>query len=231
MSTAAGIRKSNEDFCGFVVSPDHLSALIVLADGMGGHASGEVASRLATETLLKQFELKGFEQPEEVLREAIFEAHERIAQESSHDTEKEGMGTTIVAALAVPEGLVVGHVGDSRAYQFRLPNVRRLTEDHLYVVEVLGLDENVAKSHPKGHILAQALGIEGPMEPTIARFDVSSGDVVLLCCDGVSEYLTEVEMCGALAQAPLQDAVARMVQLAIEKDSRDNCTAIAALIP
>jgi protein phosphatase len=232
MHTSAGVRKNNQDFCGFLVAPDGSAALLVLADGMGGHRAGEVASQLATDALLKRFEQHGFEaEPATQLREAIFEAHERIVREAEADPSKEGMGTTVVATVIRPEELTVAHVGDSRALQFRLPNVRRLTQDHLYVVDVLGLDENVAKGHPKGHILAQALGVDGDLEPTVAQFDLARGDRVLLCCDGISEYLNEAEIGRLISHHPLRDAVVLIVEEALANNSRDNCTALAAAIP
>jgi PPM family protein phosphatase len=232
MHTSAGVRKNNQDFCGFLVAPDGSAALMVLADGMGGHRCGEVASQLATDTLLTHFEQQGFAADAAgQLREGILEAHERIAREAEADPGKQGMGTTVVATVLRPGELTVAHVGDSRALQFRAPNVRRLTRDHLYVVDVLGLEENVAKTHPQGHILAQALGVGGDLEPTISQFDLAPGDRILLCCDGVSEYLNEAELGRLLLQLPLRDAVVRIVEAALANQSRDNCTALAAAIP
>jgi protein phosphatase len=232
LHTSAGIRKNNQDYCGFLVAPDGSAALMVLADGMGGHRCGEVASQLATDTLLTRFEQEGFAaEPEVQLRESILEAHERIMREAEADPSKQGMGTTMVATVLRPEELTVAHVGDSRALQFRPPDVRRLTRDHLYVVDVLGLEENVAKTHPQGHILAQALGVEGEVEPTISRFDLAPGDLVLLCCDGVTEYLNEADLGRLLTRFPLRDAVVQIVEAALANQSRDNCTALAAAIP
>ncbi len=232
LHTDAGVRKNNEDFCGYELSRDLSSALLVLADGMGGHSAGEVASHIATETLLNRFQqLGGFDDPGAQLREAILQANEEILRVASEDTGKEGMGTTIVAVLVQSGCLTVAHVGDSRALQFRLPSVRRLTQDHLHVIDVLGLDENVAKQHPQGNVLSQALGVRGQVEPTITGFDAASGDFIVLCSDGVSEYINEREMCEFLTQQPLQQAVVHMVQSAIQTGSKDNCSVLVLSLP
>jgi serine/threonine protein phosphatase PrpC len=228
----AGPRKGNEDCCGYWLLREVSSALLVLADGMGGHASGEVASQMATQTLIQEYQdRRGFQEPETELREAIHRAHQWIIQTAAQDAGKQGMGTTIVAALLQPGELFVAHVGDSRALQFRPPYVRRLTRDHLHVIDVLGLHENKAKHHPQGHVLSQALGIHGSIEPDVNRFNLAAGDYVMLCSDGVSEFLSEVEMCDLLTRQPLPEAAAAMVELALRKGSTDNCSVVAALIP
>jgi PPM family protein phosphatase len=225
----AGVRKGNEDCCGYWLLRDNPSALLVLADGMGGHSSGEVASQLATQSLIQEYQRRqGFETPDAELREAIQRAHQQITQAASQDVSKQGMGTTVVVVLLQPGQLTVAHVGDSRALQFRPPYVRRLTRDHLHVCDVLGVPENKAKHHPQGHVLSQALGIQGPIEPEVSRFDLAAGDYVVLCSDGVSEYLTEVEMCDLLTRQPLEEAARAMVETAIRKGSKDNCSAVAA---
>jgi protein phosphatase len=127
--------------------------------------------------------------------------------------------------------LIVAHAGDSRALQFRPPYVRRLTRDHLHVVDVLGLAENKAKHHPQGHVLSQALGVTGPIQPDVNRFSLAAGDYVLLCSDGVSEFVNEVEMCDLLTRRPLPEGAGAIVELAIRKGSTDNCSVVAAVIP
>jgi len=226
-----GRRRNNEDACGYVVSPDGSAALMVLADGMGGHLSGEVASSMATESLLERFQRdQPVGDPERYLLSNTIEAHHRICSLASRDRQHEGMGSTLVALLLRPPKAIVAHVGDSRAYQSRGRCVRRLTQDHLYVVETLDVRENRAKAHPQGHVLAQALGIEGEIRPEISTVDVMSGDTLLLCSDGVSECLTEPAMGALLARLPMKEAVEAMIRLAIDNGSRDNCTVVAVRI-
>jgi protein phosphatase len=229
--SAAGVRPGNEDSCGYQIAPDRHSALLVLADGMGGHVSGEVASRLTTRLLLQQFiDQAGFADAAAGLLEMIRQAHERIAREAAQDARKQGMGTTVVAALLRDSELTVAHVGDSRALLFRPPYVYRLTQDHLHVVDALGVPENRAKQHPQGNVLSQALGTQGAVDPDLHRCELRSGDYLVLCSDGVSECLSEVEMCRLLTCRSVRKAARQMVEAALRQGSRDNCSVIAAAI-
>ena len=232
LHTEAGTRKNNEDFCGFLVSPDRSNAIAVLSDGMGGHASGEVASKLTVQVLLEAFQAaREPSNPEEELYESILSAHAQILREAARDERKEGMGATVVAVLLRAGKVTVGHVGDSRALQFRGNLVRRLTEDHLFAVEVLGLAENVAKHHPNGHVLTQALGTASDIKPRISQFDLAPNDCLVLCSDGVSEYLDEQQMCRYLLTGDLALAAQKMVNRALELGSKDNCSAIVIKVP
>ena len=125
----------------------------------------------------------------------------------------------------------MGHVGDSRALQFRDDAVRRLTRDHLYAIDVLGEEENRAKHHPKGNVLSQALGVTGGVAPTLQRFDLAAGDTLLLCTDGVSECVSEPLMRAALEEDELAGAAALVVRHALAGGSRDNCTVALARVP
>ena len=226
----AGKRANNEDQVGFYAAPDGSGVLLVLADGMGGHACGEVASQRAIDVLLKMFEKYQFDDVEKLMQEAIYTAHERIQRDAAQDEHKEGMGTTIVTAALLQNEVVVGHVGDSRALQFRLPFVRRLTRDHLYATDVLEVEESQAKHHAKGNVLSQALGIAGPITPTLNRFDACPGDIIVLCSDGVSECVMEPHMAQLLAGAHLPQSAQSIVHAALANGSRDNCSVVAARV-
>jgi protein phosphatase len=226
-----GVRPHNEDRCDFRIAADQSAGLLILADGMGGQAAGEVASHLAVETLLEAFDQCGFGRAEGLLEEAFQAAHARIQREAARDAARDGMGTTLVAVVLQHGQLLVGHVGDSRAFQFRPPYVRRLTEDHLYISEVLGLEEKEARHHPKGHVLAQAVGIPGKIRPSFHRFEAEPGDWIVLCSDGVHASLAEPEMGRLLTACPLSEAVAEMVNAALVNGSRDNCSIVAAALP
>jgi protein phosphatase len=158
-------------------------------------------------------------------------AHRAVLDEAARDAAREGMGATVVAGVALPGRIVVAHVGDSRGVQFRADRVRRLTRDHLFVVDALGLTENVAKRHPQGNILSQALGARDPVQPTVAEFDAAPGDLVVLCSDGVSEVVGEQEMFDLLYSRPAGQRAAALVAAALEAGSRDNCTALVAALP
>ncbi len=231
MCSQAGARTGNEDRCATLLAPDGSAALLALADGMGGQACGEIASEIAIQTLVKAFEKYGFDEPDALLQQAIIGAHERIQREAAADKRKEGMGTTLVAAVLQEDRVLIGHVGDSRAFQFRDGCVRRLTEDHLYITEVLGLPESAAPDHPSGHVLAQALGSQGAVRPTINQFDVRPGDRILLCSDGVHGVLSEPELLEILKRPELGDSVGLIVKTAIAAGSKDNCTAVTGAMP
>jgi protein phosphatase len=184
---------------------------------------------LALDILLHNFERQGFSQPPELLGSALLEAHARIQIEAG-DEEKSGMGTTAVAIVIREGEVVVGHIGDSRAFQFRLPLVRRLTQDHLFAIDVLGVEENRAKHHPQGNVLSQALGVEGEIRPAVHRFDAQAGDYFVLCSDGVSEHVDEPTMSACLTGSDLHAGAVAMAERAIAAGSRDNCTVMIATI-
>jgi serine/threonine protein phosphatase PrpC len=225
-----GVRKNNEDNHDTYAAVDGSGILLVLADGMGGHSSGEVASECAVTVLVKMFTKHQFDDSEKLLEDAILSAHERIHLEATRDAAREGMGTTVVAVVIRDDEAIVGHVGDSRAIQFKGELVRRLTRDHLYAIDVLDCDEATAKSSPQGNVLSQALGIDGKISPTVNRFGVDPGDLIVLCRDGVSEHVPEPMMWKIINEQTFEKTAQVLVNTAIENGSRDNCTAIVARI-
>lgn len=228
--TSQGPRKNNEDNAASVVAADKKGLMMVVADGMGGAACGEVASSIAVQTLVKTFEADGFTDPQAALLYAIDTAHGRIVDEAFARPEAQGMGTTVVCFVVIPGCLWVANVGDSRAMQFRKNMVRRLTPDHLYVVEALGIPENRGKDHPKGHVLSQALGVSDYVGPTIKSYDIEQGDWVVATSDGVTDVLNEPDIYKLTKASPAQfskDAV----EAAINAGTRDNCTVAAAIVP
>lgn len=229
--TEAGRRANNEDSCAFQIAPDGCAALLVVADGMGGHASGEVASRLAVDRLLEACARDGFQVSPAGFSQTLQNIHDEILQTAAKKNELHGMGTTLVAALLRSQSVLVGHVGDSRALQFRGTLVRRLTRDHLYVVDALNIPENRAKEHPQGHMLSQALGAAGTITPDVEQFEVQAGDLILLCTDGVGESVPEPQMHAVLQGEDLSSCAAVLVRRALENGSRDNCTVALARIP
>ncbi len=230
-ATDKGQRANNQDSAGFLISPAADWCLLLLADGMGGEAGGEIASRLALESMLQC--ARGFTggDAEACLREWVQRAHADLQKAVAANTSLTGMGCTLVAVLLMQQEAITAHVGDSRAYQFRDGCVRRLTEDHLYITELMHIDDREARRHPSGHVLSQAVGMEGELKPAVSHFDLQNGDYFMICCDGVHEVLTEPEMAGILQKEPLVNAVQSMVNAALEASSTDNCTVTAARIP
>lgn len=229
-----GPRPNNEDCAGGSLSSDKTAVLLVVADGMGGHAHGEIASRMALEILTRRDAREVLRRPNEVLGWSIEQAHDWIRTEASADPARHGMGTTVVAVVISNGEAVVAHVGDSRAMQFRLPMVRRLTRDHLFAIDVLGIDENRAKYEENGNVLSQALGVDERISVTVNRFDAISGDYILLCSDGVSEHVIEPQIADLIAHfGPnrLDQAAKSIVRAALDNGSKDNCSVALARIP
>jgi len=202
-------RKRNEDSLSLLPSV----GVAVVADGMGGHPGGDVASRIAAETATRLLEAAHEENPpttavEEHLRAAMAEcviaAHDEIRAHAAREPELEGMGTTLTAMIVHAEtGMyVLGHVGDSRAYLYRNGVLKQLTRDHTWVqdrVEKGDIRPEAARKHPFGHMLTQCLGLEDRPVPQILDDHVKGGDAYLLCSDGLVGMLEDSELEAILA--------------------------------
>jgi len=223
------VRQSNEDYFGLFPEQN----LYVVADGMGGHAAGEVASRIAVESMRKYFEAPEHARrnPADRLREAIKTANSAIVSASESDPSLNGMGTTIAAICALLNTVVVGHVGDSRIYRYRNHQVEQLTQDHSlvndYVRQGLVTPEGAAH-HPMRHVISRALGTSVQTEVEIARHAPQAGDIFLLCSDGLSNRVTSSEMNILLASAidDLEKAAGALIARAKDNGGDDNITLI-----
>lgn len=235
-------RQLNED----VYLVDEELGVYLVADGMGGHAAGEVASRLAADEILGGFSgrstLTQETWPEHwdmersatanFLNDAILSGHERVTNAVNRDPNLKGMGTTVVVAVhpAASRNLVVCHVGDSRAYRLRHNKLEILTEDHSWVHEQVTagfLTEEAARTHPLKNVVTQALG--GSAEPKVDSLETEmmNGDVYLLCSDGLNSMLTDNEIAALLAaEAPLDERAKNLVDAANEHGGNDNITVV-----
>jgi PPM family protein phosphatase len=216
-------RTANEDSY-FASAP-----LFAVADGMGGAQAGEVASRIAAEAF--EPAERGSDPPEAFLRQIAQEANRQIHGLAQHDSTRSGMGTTLTSALLEGDELALGHVGDSRAYRFRDGELTLLTSDHSLVEELRRqgrLTDEQAEDHPQRSIITRALGPEPEVEVDTMTFRARSGDVYLLCSDGLTTMLKEPRIAEILRDAEsLDDATARLVSEANEAGGRDNITVIA----
>src|ERR1700754_5365677 len=188
-------RRDNEDNA-FVRAP-----LYVVADGMGGAQAGEVASALAVEEFRQGLVADGT--PEQRLAERVQAANRRIYETAHTKLENEGMGTTLTAVYLDDANLAVAHVGDSRAYIFRDGELTRLTHDHSLVEELIRrgkLTPEQAAAHPQRSIITRALGIEPEVEVDTWTYPMRSGDVVLLCSDGLTSMISEAQIASVLAE-------------------------------
>jgi protein phosphatase len=229
-------REGNEDEFRF----DAGLGFFAVADGMGGHAAGEVAARLAVETMLDTVRRRAQEGIDPLLastslREAIDEANRRICESIAAHEEQRGMGTTVAAVLAAGDRAVVAHVGDSRVYLLRDGRLLRLTSDHSWVNEQvkLGLlSDDAAQRHPMRNIVTRALGSRSDVDVEIALEAIRKGDVILLCSDGLNTMLSDDEirdLLGAHRDDP--EAAARtLVAAANARGGDDNVTVIVVRV-
>ena len=201
---------------------DEPSGLWFVADGMGGHASGDVASRIVKETLLGP----ALTLP---LRAAVRRAHEEVAQAAADNTAHSNMGSTVVAARIEDRHAEVAWVGDSRAYLWRGQALRQLTRDHSYL-EVLREQENLSETqlrgHPNKNLVTQTLGIGTP-EPSLITEPLRRGDWLLLCSDGLNDELEDGEIAQILrANAAPEAAADALIAAALARGGRDNVSAV-----
>ena len=231
-------RESNED--DFLLEPAR--GLYAVADGMGGHAAGEIASRLAIETLQEVLDRDGasrdhmsVDDTAEWLRGAVVEANRRICDSIRLHEERRGMGTTVVALVHRGEDAVVGHVGDSRLYLLRDDELIRMTSDHSWVNEQvkLGLmNDDTAQRHPMRNIVTRALGSRPDVVVDLTSIEVRQGDVFLLCSDGLNTMLSDEQIEAILVghrQAP-EAACRTLVLEANRHGGEDNVTVVVARV-
>ena len=199
--------------------------LFAVADGMGGHRGGEVASQLAVETLEKLFKKGAGDLPDQVQ-----EANRVVFERSVVDEKVAGMGTTLTAALVEGDRVRVAHVGDSRAYLLRDGDLRLLTEDHTLVHRMVTEGEispEEAETHPQRSVLTRALGVETVVDVDDDTVQVRPGDRLLLCTDGLTSMVSEQAIEEALRAVPdPQEAAHRLVQMANEGGGTDNTTVV-----
>lgn len=236
-------RRHNEDV--FLVDED--LGLYLVADGMGGHAAGEVASRIAADTIrayLEKVQMGNSETwPEHwdserraagnILRDAIQSAHRHVMSAVDEDPARRGMGTTVVAALYATTAepvLTIAHVGDSRAYRFREATLDVLTEDHSWVHEQVAaglLTEEAGRSHPLKNVVTQALGGSAQPDASLLETEMQEGDLYLLCSDGLNTMLDDQEIAGILAdEGTLEEIAGRLIVAANERGGNDNTTIV-----
>jgi protein phosphatase len=230
-STDVGLRrKENEDR--YALCPQ--LGLYLVADGMGGHSAGQVASELAAQTALQAIQtLEGAAASlAEKLRYAVAAANRAIFGRAEEQPEYAGMGTTLVAFLADQERAALAHVGDSRAYLIRGRRIRQLTDDHSIVGELLRrreISEDAAREHPHRHVLTRALGVRRLVEPDLVELALEPRDVFVLCSDGLTNHVEDHEIakwvCGG---EELQETCEQLIDLANSRGGEDNSTVLLA---
>ena len=224
------MRQGNEDSA--FVSPQ----LIAVADGMGGHAAGEVASRIAVQVLHRLTPTLTATDIDEdsvsdLLMHSLHSIDEEIAAVAEEEIEKRGMGTTLTALLLRDNHIALLHVGDSRCYRLRGSALEQLSNDHTVIQELLdqgAISEAEAAEHPQRSMLTQALRGDGDVTPVLQVYEVKKGDRFLLCSDGLSGVLTEKEIKIGLKKSDKDEAVKFLVDATYVNGAPDNVTVLIA---
>ncbi len=232
-------RNHNEDF--FVMKED--LGLYVVCDGMGGHAAGEVASEMTANVVVKVIQ-KNYthvidfmaepnkanrERVKRLLETAIQRACKKVFETSEKDSSKQGMGTTCVVCLMVEDGAFVAHVGDSRCYLYRQNETHQITEDHSLVNEYVKqgvMSKEDAQEHPQANLITRAVGLQPTVQVDTLYSETMDGDVILLCSDGLSEYLREKDITKLITSHALSDLPKISVDLANDRGGKDNITSV-----
>jgi serine/threonine protein phosphatase PrpC len=228
LSDKGCVRSNNEDYC--LIEPD--LGLYVLADGMGGAKAGERASRMAVDTVA-EIVFTAQHRDSQVLLQAVEEANRRVLDAARKDRSLEGMGTTLVAALDLEEGLSIASVGDSRAYLLDESGLRVLTDDQTWVNEVgrpLGLDEESLRNHPMRHVLTMAIGASAPLTVNYYSVPLKAGNLVLICSDGLHGVLDPADLERILRSGrngvSLDESCRKLVDAAKAAGGPDNVTVV-----
>ncbi len=225
------VRTSNEDAFGYCVE----EGVFALCDGMGGAAAGEVASRIAVDTLINQLcAADSHENRRKVLEEAIASANQIVHARAEREAALHGMGTTLVAVAIGGDRALVGHVGDSRCYLYRRGELSRLTHDHSLVDEQVRLGQltqDEADHSPLRNVITRAIGTQTSVSADIAELALEPDDILLLCSDGLTKELSDDRIEAMLADdGDLDGLCGRLIDAAKAAGGHDNVTAVLAKV-
>ncbi len=223
-------RQVNQDYIYTSETPvGNLPNLFIVADGMGGHKAGDYASGLAVETVVEEAGASVEKNPVKILDHAIARANEVLRERASENFALSGMGTTLVAATCIGRFLEVANVGDSRLYVAG-DELVQITEDHSLVEEMVrmgGIGREEARHHPDKNIITRALGARDDVEADFFNLQLQTGDMVLLCSDGLTNMVDDETICRILKNGrSLKDRVEELVDTANQNGGRDNISVI-----
>ncbi len=229
-------RSRNED--SYYAEMDTRNALLVVADGMGGHQAGNVASAMAIKVAENYWQdissnsSISAENARQLLKDMILDANQQIISEAAGTSTLRGMGTTLTAGLLRGSHLTIGHVGDSRAYRIHNDSIELLTRDHSLLEQLIEAGEirpEKAKNHPQRHILTRAVGIDNRLEVDIYEKEIESGSVLLFCTDGLTNQVNDDEIKNiCLEDQNPQKMVSALIKKANDRGGHDNITVVVA---
>jgi serine/threonine protein phosphatase PrpC len=234
LSDVGRARPHNEDYVDAHVPSDPLQltgkgAIYLVADGMGGHQAGEVASKGAVEAAIAQYYGDTSHDTGTSLVRAFRAANQQIHERARADPSKAGMGTTLVAAVILGRKVYVANVGDSRAYLINDDGIRQITEDHSWVEEQVRanlLTPEEARRHPQRNLVTRALGTKPAVEVDLFEGTIAEGDILVLCTDGLTGLVGDPEIASAVTEQAPEDAARSLVNLANERGGTDNISLI-----
>lgn len=227
------VRDHNEDSGGVYYNTSG-QLLAIVADGMGGHQAGDVASEMAVSLIKSEWKqiskLTSPEQTEKWLLDVLQSINQAIYEEAKQRQEYRGMGTTVVVAISGEDFITIGHIGDSRCYLANENGFKQVTEDHSLVNELVRtgqITEEDAKDHPRKNIVLKALGTEPTVIADIQSFSFEEGDRLLLCSDGLTDKLTNQELSNFVqSHDDIKVVAQKMIDLANERGGEDNISLV-----
>ncbi|MEO1768596.1 Stp1/IreP family PP2C-type Ser/Thr phosphatase [Candidatus Enterococcus ferrettii] len=225
-------RQMNQDYANVFVNQTQKS-LAILADGMGGHLAGDVASKMAVNGLGAAWEASDISDSEKVAQWFIHQIqteNQKIYQEGIEHPEMQGMGTTIVGAALFDDNFTLAHVGDSRAYYIHDHTIRQLTDDHSLVNELVKsgeITEEMAAVHPQKNVLTRSVGVYGTVEVDVSHHTCHADGYLLLCSDGLTNMVSEEKIMTIIEDdQPLADKTSQLIAKANEAGGADNITVL-----
>ena len=222
------VRDSNQDYCMYITEPiGDLPNLFLVADGMGGHKSGDLASRFTVDTFRELVQSYDSLDTVTILTRAVKEVNKLLIRKSLESSDYEGMGTTLVAATIEGNTLKVANVGDSRLYIIN-EDICQITRDHSLVEEMVQrgqLEKDEARTHANKNIITRAIGVDNDVTPEIFSVDLEEGSKILICTDGLTNMVDDGRIQRLVKKGgTVKDITERLVQAAMEGGGKDNIT-------
>ena len=225
-------RTTNQDYVYVSDKPiGNIPNLLVVADGMGGHAAGDFASRFTVESLIEELAKSTEDGPKAMMKKAIESANHRLLEEAKKDVSLKGMGTTLVVATVIERTLYFANIGDSRLYLLN-SEIKQLSRDHSFVQEMVrlgGMNAEEAKHHPNKNIITRAVGAKEKVEADFFEYRLKKGDIILMCTDGLSNMVEDDEIFRIVKSSrDIVEAVERLVESANNNGGNDNIGVLIA---
>ena len=226
-------RQLNQDYVFSSAKPlGNMPNLFIVADGMGGHNAGDYASKCTTETVVNEIQNSFEKNPTIIIKKAIKTANAKIRKEASENENLFGMGTTLVIATIIGKYLQVSNIGDSRLYLLNKDGLRQVTEDHSLVEEMIrlgGLSREDARLHPDKNIITRAIGAKDEVEADFFTEELETGDIVLMCSDGLTNMLEDKEIEAILLNPEKEELIQKgdaLIKAANENGGKDNIAVV-----